>query len=481
MNIQSCTLNTQSLVALSPSNEQVVLPFCLADYEVPASSQDSNILISPEIIAPIDFALPPSSEHHIHVAHEKAVSPKTLHKPTEPTIPHAILPCLLNENPMPLTSSIEINKPPALINDLIDSTNNAVPPVLISEAIDITAMPGDVILQPAKALAYQPQYFEKTDIEQGKTNNIEQQMAWISLKNKPAVGLTGQERVVNRDATVPVQQNDFTGLKRTMTNEPSSAYSHPIELDLIKEPGSPGPALIDSNPRLDQKIAFEPQINLSRERSTESLVIPITAFTAPPEINLNNISFDRQKTGDISQNTPDYALAMDDLAHFINKKITLNQDVTSQSTQSTAREGYGVVETKSDLRSSEYKAGDAGIALKIEAYTAKIKIYPPDLGQVTAEIIVNKGLTDLTLTTENRHVTDFIKASLHELHEKFLDSNINLNQVTIQNGTSQDRQNFPQHQASSRENLWQDEAVDTAVPLKQESVRRTDSLIDTYA
>lgn len=190
-----------------------------------------------------------------------------------------------------------------------------------------------------------------------------------------------------------------------------------------------------------------------------------------------------KETGNISQKSAEYDAVMNTLADYINKNISIPEGLgfkTSPNSLSTSRDSYSNVEKRSDLQTSQYSVTDAGASLKIEAYTAKIKVYPPDLGQVTAEIIVKKGMAELTLTADNRHVKDFIQTNLPQLRETFLDSNITLTQVSIQNNSAQDKQHAPQHQAPSN-GVW-GELASEQTDQTQELVsrRQSDSMVDTY-
>jgi flagellar hook-length control protein FliK len=142
---------------------------------------------------------------------------------------------------------------------------------------------------------------------------------------------------------------------------------------------------------------------------------------------------------------------------------------------------YDVLEKQYELQQTQYSTGQSGAGLKIEAYTAKIKVYPPDLGQVSAEIVINKGMAELTLVTEHRHVKEFIETSLHQLRETFMDANINLSQVNVHHGSANDRQDLNRHQRFSN-GMLDEEGIEREVAARVETQtrRQSDSMIDAY-
>ena len=257
----------------------------------------------------------------------------------------------------------------------------------------------------------------------------------------------------------------------------------PVTMTGSKEPVKTSTTLGDAMRQFEKTTGLDLYTDISSERLDHVIIMENQILSASRGVESKKMSLDDLTTEGLIPKMAEYDAAINDLVSTINEKIIPSESgnyKNSPTIQSVSRDGSGTIETKSALSLDKYSVGDAGAALKIDAYMAKIKVHPPELGQITAEIILNKGLTELTLTAENRAVTDFIQRNMHELHEKFVDSNINLSQVTIQDSATQNRQSFSQNQTSS---AWGDqtEELDLAEHPNQEVTRQSDSMIDTYA
>jgi flagellar hook-length control protein FliK len=125
-------------------------------------------------------------------------------------------------------------------------------------------------------------------------------------------------------------------------------------------------------------------------------------------------------------------------------------------------------------------------ALKQESYNARIKIYPPELGEVLARLKVNKNSAELMIQTEHARVKEIIEANLFKLRENFQHSDIQLTHVQVDVNTSQSGM---QHKSGQNQSLADEaqgqgrEAADlnTQSGLNKKSSKRVDSLVDTYA
>lgn len=155
------------------------------------------------------------------------------------------------------------------------------------------------------------------------------------------------------------------------------------------------------------------------------------------------------------------------MVDFINKKIS---DSPADATFSQGTKKITLTELKfqpQDLTS-----------LKVDSYTAKLKVYPPDLGQVIAEIQVHNGQTELTIRTENPQVKHFIEQHLSHLRDSFEQSNINLGQVSIQDNAPKDNSSRQQaFYSAAPKGEPEAGAKDTHLRDKKNS----DQTIDTYA
>lgn len=118
-------------------------------------------------------------------------------------------------------------------------------------------------------------------------------------------------------------------------------------------------------------------------------------------------------------------------------------------------------------------------------YDAKIKIRPPELGEIIAQLKINKGSAELTLMTENNHVKQIVESNLPQLKQHFQQSNIDLTNVNIKSALDGDKgyQQAEQQANEKQRNNIIDPAGDISVSAdnKKTAEKSSRSLIDTYA
>jgi flagellar hook-length control protein FliK len=118
--------------------------------------------------------------------------------------------------------------------------------------------------------------------------------------------------------------------------------------------------------------------------------------------------------------------------------------------------------------------------LNLEHYTAQIKVHPQELGQITAKIEVNNGIATITFLTEHAHVKQLMEANLPELRQAFQHSSLNLNNVDVHHGGSQDKKEPPAYvNPDEEEDVVQGKIVNKAT--ESHGVQTNRSIIDTYA
>lgn len=184
------------------------------------------------------------------------------------------------------------------------------------------------------------------------------------------------------------------------------------------------------------------------------------------------------------QNTQLYDALLTNVADFFNKRVAImdpapvknKMDGVSMNTPS-----FRDVENTSALRAFQYSSNGVPGTLKVDSHFATLKVYPPDLGQITAEIQVNKGMTELTLRADNPQVRHFIETNLQQLRESFENSNINLGQVNVQNHSAEDKHGFQRNHNSAFANMDTPLKPDTDRPKARAETPRSQSIIDTYA
>jgi flagellar hook-length control protein FliK len=126
--------------------------------------------------------------------------------------------------------------------------------------------------------------------------------------------------------------------------------------------------------------------------------------------------------------------------------------------------------------------------LKQESYDAKIKIYPPELGPVLANLKVDKNSADLVIWAQNNHVAALIESNLGHLKEKFAQSDINLNSIQVQTLQGQEQQSDTKGQQNNNRN--NESLIDSAgLNVSENTIKRApkgssqspNTIIDTYA
>lgn len=122
-------------------------------------------------------------------------------------------------------------------------------------------------------------------------------------------------------------------------------------------------------------------------------------------------------------------------------------------------------------------------SLNKEAYEAKIKIYPPELGQVLAKLSVHNNNAQLVILTENDHVKQVVESNLSQLKQQFQQADINLTQVQVETHSASSRDQFSNNQNNNEQNQGKSYLSDVnKLPNSPEqSKKSTDSIIDTYA
>lgn len=101
------------------------------------------------------------------------------------------------------------------------------------------------------------------------------------------------------------------------------------------------------------------------------------------------------------------------------------------------------------LEALQYNASQL-TSLKTGNYSARLKVSPPDAGPITADILIHKGTTDVTLRCDNPSVRHFLEMHLQPLKESFQQSTLQLGHVAIQahfNETSSFHHSSSEHPA----------------------------------
>lgn len=180
------------------------------------------------------------------------------------------------------------------------------------------------------------------------------------------------------------------------------------------------------------------------------------------------------------------SMVLQELGRFINQHTTAAAETKSilpatqptisytQTLDKLSQIEPGMVITKS--------VTGAGAALK-DVYTANIKIHPPELGEVTATLKIEKNTAQLILLTENDHVKSIVQSHLVQLKENFQKSDLHLTNVDVQttNGEADKQQQRQQSEFKQSPDINQMvKAEDKQIEVPKTIAQRINSLIDTY-
>lgn len=159
-----------------------------------------------------------------------------------------------------------------------------------------------------------------------------------------------------------------------------------------------------------------------------------------------------------------------------------NQDLdallSSTAPNGAATPAKAAFEAKIELSQSMSNA-----ELNLTTYHANIKIYPPELGKVTAKMKMDKNIATLEITAENKQVKALIQNHLSSLREQFNQSNIQLNKIEVITVESKEQTetalNDQRDGQAPREGA--EEAVREITPEKPKTAKKqSENVVDAY-
>lgn len=197
-------------------------------------------------------------------------------------------------------------------------------------------------------------------------------------------------------------------------------------------------------------------------------------------IQSTSSSFDRMDELNVDQASK-YKDAFIQLGQFINNQTNqlYQSNQTSKFNQTPASLSNQEFNPLYDLK-FDVTSNIENTHLK-ESYDATIKIYPPELGFVTAKLKMDKNNVELMILTENNQVKHIIESNLSSLKQYFQQADVTLGQVDVQTrdtthqqGSSySDKENTPNFVAENKEY----ETKQTKLPKNKSE----NTIIDTYA
>lgn len=288
----------------------------------------------------------------------------------------------------------------------------------------------------------------------------------------------GQKRVgiklLSRDIgqpTIAVEQQDIAIRLPDTDIGQQNANTKPA---ILPDDTQPITNPIDSSP---SRLAANPsQSTQSNDRTPTDMLLRTSIDNTVLQQPKN-----QEKNPEIVNNDDNQSLAFPDI--MSNKMMVMN--TTSDGTyQRVAPTTFSVIaESLASYQAIDVipQPSDAAMDIDLATYHAKLNLFQPELGQVTADIAVTAHHTDITFTTERAEVTQIIESSLRQLRETFEQTDLTLTQVTIQNNLAQDKQELYKKFAGKED---EQKALTSLKPVTQDGLshcRGTDWLVDTYA
>lgn len=174
-------------------------------------------------------------------------------------------------------------------------------------------------------------------------------------------------------------------------------------------------------------------------------------------------------------------LLTDSLNEFLRQDLGTVQIAANDQTLQSQKPAFDAQRQMTmELMSMQREPLVDSVGVNLEQYTAQIKVHPQELGQITATIEINQGVATISFLTERAHVKQLLEANLPELRQAFGHSSLNLNDVDVRHGDSNDKKDSPVYANRDDE---EDGFLNTVVNKGTDfySVKTNRSIIDTYA
>lgn len=299
------------------------------------------------------------------------------------------------------------------------------------------------------------------------------------------------------DATSEAMQNVIPAKLTSWLAEQTMRYQP------VNEQASPAEKIADDiNQLIDRPIKKDPISELKRSNTLKPEMMETEEQETLSLLSLNQADTRKQTTEhDVTQifakdasvktvandNNP-YTQALTTLGHMIQEQTApIGKPVLSEKfSEADFSHIKQTVSQTAELAEAPVKIDIAGTLepLKKEAYTANIKIYPPELGSVIAKLKITKNTAELTLTTENDRVKQVVEANLPALRDHFIRSDLNLTSVEVRvelaNTDVSDQQLKQQADQQKSENGVVDEGIKQNTKKQELIKKRLNSLVDTY-
>lgn len=188
-----------------------------------------------------------------------------------------------------------------------------------------------------------------------------------------------------------------------------------------------------------------------------------------------------------------YTQIFQHLGNFINSYTARDVATTTNGSAGDQAKASSFIENQNQIMKNAIIQEHASVdvqppsldELNRAAYNAKIKIYPPELGPVLANLKMDKNNIELIIQTQSAQVKEIVEANLPQLREQFQKADINLTNIQVQNSESQNanaqNSNDKNHSESFQANGQQLDLEQNQSISSKDVKKSNNKLVDTYA
>lgn len=188
-----------------------------------------------------------------------------------------------------------------------------------------------------------------------------------------------------------------------------------------------------------------------------------------------------------------YTQIFQHLGNFINSYTARDVATTTKGSAGDQAKASSFIENQNQIMKNAIIQEHASVdvqppsldELNKAAYNAKIKIYPPELGPVLANLKMDKNNIELIIQTQSAQVKEIVEANLPQLREQFQKADINLTNIQVQNSESQNANaqngNDKNHSESFQANGQQLDLEQNQSISPKDVKKSNNKLVDTYA
>jgi flagellar hook-length control protein FliK len=198
-----------------------------------------------------------------------------------------------------------------------------------------------------------------------------------------------------------------------------------------------------------------------------------------------------------TDNMPDQKVVMSlqQMAEWVQAKVNAEPALTKGMPQVDTRQTFAMLQSETAVGGAATPAKAAFEArvevnqvmsnaeLNLTTYHANIKIYPPELGKITAKMKMDKNEATLEITAENKQVKALLQGHLNTLREQFTSSNIHLNKIEIVLADPKEASTANPNGRREKEETGEtlaSEPNETKAPQAKTSKKTSENVVDAY-